>query len=123
MSDSKSLYSEASKYYVEVDTRQNAIDARRYANSKAREREYGAIWESSCVNLNDIVDHFAPDAIGRKKGYKFIFQGSRYAVIADMPAGYLRIYDEELKSFVTLDGTSSRDGELTHFKILKREEM
>lgn len=60
MSDSKSLYSEASRFFVEVDTRQNAIDARRYANSKAREREYGAIWENSRINLNDIVDHFAP---------------------------------------------------------------
>lgn len=123
VSDSKGLYSKASKYYVEVDVKQNAADASRYSRSKDRERAYGANWKKHMVNLNDIVDRFAPDATGRRKGYKFVFRGSRYTVIADMPSGYLRIYDRVLKSFVTLDGKPSRIGELTHFKILKREEM
>ena len=123
VSDSKSLYSKASKYYVEVDVKQNAADASRYSRSKDRERAYGENWKKQAVNLNDIVDQFASGATGRRKGYKFIFRGSRYTVIADMPSGYLRIYDRELKSFVTLDGKPSRIGELTHFKILKREEM
>lgn len=123
MGDAKSLYSEASKYNIEVNMTQNAADATRYSRSKDRERAYGTYWKKHMVNLNDIVDRFAPGVTGLRKGYKFIFQGSRYTVIADMPSGYLRVYDEVLKSFVTLDGVPSRIGELTHFKILKRGDV
>ena len=51
-----------------------------------------------------------------------IFFGGNYNVIADMASGYLRIYDNNLKSYVKLDGTPGTDKE-THFKIKKREEM
>lgn len=38
MSDSKSTYSEVSKYYVNVTVPQNDIDRRRYVRSKDREK-------------------------------------------------------------------------------------
>lgn len=123
MSDSKKLYSEASRYYIEVDARRNRIDAERYKRSKAREKAYNDMWMKNPVNVNEIVDRFAPNAKAAKHGVKYEFEGEHYIVKADMPSGYLRIYDKETHSYVMLDGTPSSDLDKTHFKILKREEM
>ena len=56
-------------------------------------------------------------------GVKYDFEGSRYIIKCDKAAGYLRIYDKNVKSYCLLDGTPSRDPEKTHFKIKRREEM
>ena len=61
--------------------------------------------------------------MGHQQGVKYVFEGERYEVKADMASGYLRIYDKVARSYVTLDGIPSDDLELTHFKILRREEM
>ena len=123
MSDSKKLYSEASHHYIEVDVCRNKIDAERYKRSKRREDAYNDMWMKSPVNVNEIVERFAPNAKATRHGVKFEFEGDHYIVKADMPSGYLRIYDKEAHSYVTLDGTPSSDLDETHFKILKREEM
>lgn len=123
LSDSKKLYSEASSYYIEVDVRQNRIDAERYKRSKKREETFNDMWMKHPVNVNEVVDRFAPNAKATKRGVKFEFEGDRYIVKADMPSGYLRIYDKESHRYVTLDGTPCDDRDKTHFKILKREEM
>lgn len=123
MSDSKKLYSEASRYYIEVDVRQNRIDAERYKRSKKREEDFNDMWMKNPVNVNEIVDRFAPNAKVTKHGIKLEFEGDHYIVKADVPSGYLRIYDKEAHSYVTLDGTPCDDRDKTHFKILKREEM
>ena len=116
--DNKSLYSETSKYYVENHGEMD-FD---YNKSKARENKHNASWEQQKVNLNEIIDTFAPTFREREVGSKMIFFGDRYNVITDMASGYLRIYDTNLKSYVRLDGTPGTDKE-THFKIKKREEM
>ena len=116
--DNKSMYSEASKYYVE---NHNATDYD-YDKSKEREKKYNSSWEKQKVNLNEIIDEFAPAFREREIKSKIVFFGERYNVIADMASGYLRIYDTVLKSYVKLDGTPGKDEE-THFKIKKREEM
>jgi len=116
--DSKALYSEASKYYVE----NKEIDPLHYDKSMERKEKYGEIWERNKVNINEIIDEFVPNFTAREHNEKIIFIGEDYNVIADMAAGYLRIYDNNAKMYVKLDGTPGKDSE-THFKIKKREEM
>lgn len=124
MTDSKNLYSEISHYYVEKTVRISEIDRARYERSKERERRYNEHWKKVPVNINDVVNTFAPGDSGHEKGVTYIFEGPRFQVRADMAAGYLRIYDKQLKAFVTLDGKlPGPQDEPPHYKILKREEM
>ena len=76
----------------------------------------------SIININEIVDEFCPSFSVKEKSNKYIFKGERYDVSADMVAGYLRIYDNQLKSWIKLDGTPAGRSE-GHYKIKKREEM
>lgn len=124
MADTKSLYSEVSHYYVEEKVLSSAVDRGRYERSKERERKYNENWKKTPVNINEIVDRFAPGDDGHEKGVKYIFEGPRYQVRADMVAGYLRIYDKAIKKFVKIDrGLPDPGEEPPHYKILKREEM
>lgn len=78
-------------------------------------------WEKQKVNINDVVDRFAPKSKGYADGIKFIFKGENYLIKADMASGYLRIVNNK-GQYVKLDGTPGTRAE-THFKIKKREEM
>lgn len=120
MADAKSPYSETSKYYVEVETAESDAARRMYERSKRREEKHGDCWEK--VNINDIVDEFAPGSDGAEHGVKFIFEGDRYNVVADMASGYLRVYDKELGTYVDLDGNPDIKN-VAHYKIMKWEEM
>ena len=116
--DNKALYSKASKYYVSTQSEYNS----NYEKSKKREKLHNAEWEKHKVNINIIIDKFAPDFEAKEHGSKMIFYGDRYNVIADMAAGYLRIYDSVLKRYIKIDGNPGKESE-THYKIMKREEM
>lgn len=74
------------------------------------------------VNINEIIEQFAPEFIAKDNNQKMIFYGERYNIIADMASGYLRIYDTDLKAYIKLDGMPGTEVE-THFKIMRREEM
>lgn len=123
MSDSKSIYSEMSNYYINERVPSSNVDQGRYDRSKERERKYNENWKRRPVNINEICDKFAPGDDGHEEGVKYVFEGSRYKVVADMVSGYLRIFDKTAKSYTKLDGTPSGSLEETHFKILRREEM
>ena len=122
MADTKSAYSEASKHYIEVRVPASAEDQDRFDRAKMREAQYNENWKKQMVNINEIVDEFCPSFSVKEKSNKYIFKGERYDVSADMAAGYLRIYDNQLKSWIKLDGTPAGRGE-GHYKIKKREEM
>ncbi len=122
MADSKSLYSDASREYVNVDMQEQAQAQRWYNKSKVREARHKKKWESTPVDINEIVERFAPGAKGVKDKIKYLYRGERYNVVADMASGYLRIYDTTIKEYVQLDGTPGNDDE-THFIIKKREDM
>ncbi len=122
MADAKTPYSLVSNYYVTVTVPNSSIDQGRYDRSKERERRYNESWSNQKVNINDVVDTFAPGSSGVIDGVKFVFEGQTYSVIADMAAGYLRIRDNASGQYLKLDGTPGNLGE-THFKIKKREEM
>ena len=116
--DNKALYSKASKYYVE----NHALSEIDYNKSKNRERLHNDNWEKQKVNINEIIDKFAPIFDAKEHGSKMIFYGDDYNVVADMASGYLRIYDNNQKCYVDLTGRPGTDKD-THFKIKKREEM
>ena len=122
MADSKSSYSNASTNYVTKTIQQSPTDMGRYARSKLREAQFNEDWKKHMVNINDVINQFAPNSVGKEKGVKFQFEGTKYIIKADMASGYLRIYDKTLKDYVKLDGTPGLPNE-THFKIKKRSEM
>ena len=128
MSDSKDLYSEASSKFVEEVLDVGEIDAaveaatRQYESSKAREAKYNSRWKAQSVNINEVVELFAPDSIGSRKNVKYIFEGAAYNVVCDMAAGYLRVFKKASRKYVKLDGQNGSNAE-THFKIKRREEL
>ena len=122
MADSKSLYSKTSKYYIENKTVNSSIDHDRFERSKIREQKYNEEWLKNKVNLNEIIDRFAPDFKSYEDGVKYIFEGDKYTVKTDMASGYLRIMENSTRRYLKLDGTYGNRSE-THFKIKKREEM
>ena len=129
MSDYKGGYStNASKMKNKSESSKTFNSIRKSAES--RSNTWRNTWKK--VNLNDIVNEFAPDAIPFNNGGKFIYNGKRYTVLADTYGGYLRIKDKTIpgnKNYITLDGKSyynlpkAKREQLTHFYILKREEM
>jgi len=122
MADSKGNYSDSSNNYINK-TVLNSEEAKHNFNvSKKKEEKYNDEWSKNKVNINEIVDKFAPNSEGHVEGYKYVFEGERYQVIADMVAGSLRIKDKKINQHVKLDGKPGSNSE-THFKIKKRGEM
>lgn len=123
MSDTKSDYSDASRHYLDDIVPQSPTEQERVRKAKEREAKYNDEWIKHSVNINDVVAKFAPEAKGRKKGYKRKYIGKDYIVLADMIAGYLRIIDRRTGRYTTIDGVPSDNQSLTHFKIRKRKDM
>lgn len=123
MSNVKAMYSVVSGYYCEQVVPSNNIDRERYNRSKLREKEYNEKWEKQKVDVNKMVDEYAPNAKGFKKGGKFFFEGAENTVICDMSSGYLRIRKNAADLYYRSDGTLTDSNEGTHFKIKKWEEI
>lgn len=123
MSNAKSMYSDISGYYCEKVVPSNSKDKQRYDRSKLRERKYNEEWKKEKVNLNEIVDKYAPNANCYKKGVKFYFEGDKNVVICDMVSGYLRVKNNETGLFYRADGSLTDSNKETHFKIKRLEEM
>lgn len=104
--------------------------------------KYHSNWEP--VNINDIVNKFAPGSTPYQRGGKIVFENANHtiAVLADAAGGYLRIQDLTAKTtkaqYLTLDGknghnvtingktrgrTKAEYQQATHFRIKKLEEM
>lgn len=123
MSNAKEVYSKTSKYYCEQVVPNNPFDQERYNRTKAREAKFNENWKKEKVNIIDLVNKFASNAVAYEKGYKYYFEGKENIVICDMIAGYLRIKNKETDLFFKLDGTLTNSREGTHFKIKRKEEM
>lgn len=123
MCDDKDKYSNAAKDYMTLDINEYEKDKNRAIKSEQRREKYEANWNINKVNLNEIVNLFWPNAIGKtQSGIKFVFKKEHYAIECDKVAGYLRIYDRKLKKYIKLDGSIGNRDE-THFKIKKRDEI
>lgn len=142
MSDAKERYSDGVyTRKIEALADQDLMD--KIAGGIHRAREYGKNWES--VNINDVVDKFAPGAEPEFVDGKIYFYNSSrtIAVVTDVGGGYLRIQDltvnQKRPLYLNLDGTNGHNyrdsngkihgrnnseyNEATHFRIKKREEM
>ena len=129
MSDYKGGYStNASKMKKKSESSKSLNKIRR--NAERRSHTHRESWQK--VNLNDIVKKFAPGVTPYNNGGKFVYNGDRYTILTDTYGGYLRIKDKTIaggKNYITLNGTSyyslpkSKREQLTHYYILKREEM
>lgn len=104
-----------------------------------RKETHSANWTS--VNINTIVDRFTPGATPQRVNGKVVYVSSdgKYQIFADIGGGYLRIYDTQKRCHVDAYGNDVRNyvdsrgkqhgrskaeqKALTHFRILKREEM
>lgn len=122
MADAKNPYSRASNNYVTLTVSNSSVDQERYNRSKEREKKHNDNWSKEKVNINEIVDKFAPGCTGVIEGVKYIFKGPTYTVVTDMASGYLRIKNNYSKKYLKLNGTPGKIEE-THFKIKRMEEM
>lgn len=120
MSDAKDDYSDSSTDFVSKASDGDLESKKLFDRSKRRERLHNADWIERKVDINEIVSSFTPNALGYRSGVKFIFRDDHYTVIADMASGYLRIYDNNARSYVDLNGTPSMNQIDTHFKIKRR---
>lgn len=139
--DSKTEYSNnasAMKKIAELDSKL----AKELEKGIERASKYKQNWES--VNINTVVEKFAPNSTPYKSNGKIVFENSEHtiAVVTDAAGGYLRIQDLTSNAkrglYLTLDGknghnvtingkTKGRSNEeyelATHFRIKKKEEM
>lgn len=113
--------------------------SKKISAGQGRKSTHGANWTS--VNINAIVDRFAPGATPQvvRGKVKYVSSNGRYEIIADIGGGYLRIYDNlkrchvdaygnDVRNYIDNRGkqhgrSPSEQKALTHFRILKREEM
>ena len=142
MSDSKSQFSSG----VVGQKALSQLDAElktKLDRASARAAKYHDNWQS--INLNDFVDRFAPGSTAKISGSKIIFQadGSNLEVVCDVSAGSCRLKDTSISTsrcYLDINGHSvdnnktlpngkktgrskAEYNEMTHFRILKREEM
>lgn len=142
MSDAKERYSDG------VATRKIEAIADDYLMKKIsdgiqRANAHKHEWES--VNINDVVESFAPKAepIYENGKISFVNDDNTIAVVCDVGGGYLRIKDLTAQTsnpqYLNLDGTNGHNyrdsngkihgrnkseyNRATHFRIKKREEM
>lgn len=131
-------------YSIMVKGSKNAAETDDDLNKKIiagnnRKDLHGTNWAS--VNINTIVDRFAPGATPTINQGKVLYASldGRYEIVADIGGGYLRIYDHinncyvndygnDVRNYTDKKGkkhgrSKSEQMSLTHFRILKREEM
>ena len=101
---------------------------------KNRSNKWSNEWAT--VDINKIVEKFAPGSNAEVEGAKIYFRGDDYDVVADVGGGYLRIYNKKIDAYVDQDGNDVRNEvvngkirgrnkkeqlKLTHFCIKKEE--
>jgi len=141
MSDAKTGYSSgvsSQKALAQLDTElRQKLD-----RAAVRTAKYHSNWQA--VNLNNIVDRFAPGSTAALVGSKITFQspGSNIQVVCDVRGGYCRLKDTSVQSrrcYLDINGkvpgnkvlpngkqtgrSQAEYNAITHFRILKREEM
>ena len=107
--------------------------------ARLRKEKYKDNWQS--VNINDVVNKFAPGSVPYLNGAKLVFLSldGKYEVSADLGGGYLRIKDLEKDKCVGLNGENmlnyknergkyqgrgkAKYNAVTHFRIKKLQEM
>lgn len=131
MSDAKLNYQRATLVLKQQAEHSTALSKTLY---RAKERYLKHKSKERAVNLNEIVEKYAPGAVPYFDNYKIIYhvEGSKFSVVCD-PSGYLRILIVGTDFFVDcfsdeiLSTTYTKDPKMvlerTHFRIKRREEL
>lgn len=130
MADHKTTYS-TNVNKMKQAAESNSVLSEKLSKGKERVDKYGSGWES--VNINNVVDKFAPGATTRENNGKVIFSnGGQFEIVADVAGGYLRVQDVSAGklTYVTLSGEykpksigKGKWKQMTHYRIKKLEEM
>lgn len=142
MSDSKGQFSSGAAGQKALSQLDEGLKAK-LDRASARATKYKANWQT--INLNDFVDRFAPGSTAKISGSKITFQtdGSNLEIVCDVPAGSCRLRDTSISTsrcYLDINGhkvdnnktlpsgkktgrSKAEYNEMTHFRILKREEM
>ena len=123
MSNAKKPYSEASSEYIQNQVPISDFDKKRYERSKRKEAIFNENWVKQKVNLNGLVDKYAPNTEPKDHGTKMEWKGPVATVVADKVSGSVRICLNNTKTYLDLNGIPNRDQSKTHFKIKRPEEM
>lgn len=138
--DSKDTYSKSVQEQKDL-ARTNADLMKNIVQGKNRSLEHSEKWMS--VNINDIVNQFAPGAQAEVQGNKVEWRDKegKVSIVADIGGGYLRIQDlsKPFRAYFDLKGESVNNyidekgkqhgrpkaerEALTHFRIKYRSEM
>lgn len=130
MGDSKSQYTTNVNKVKKAAEHSKAIN-KKLIEGQSRAAKFKSNWQN--VNINDVVEQYAPGATHYESNGKIIFSnGGRYVIVTDVAGGYLRIQDTSLLGtvYVTIDGRYQKDfksikefNKHSHYRILKREGM
>ena len=123
MSNAKTAYSSSSREYVNNTILQSELDKQRYYRSKTRETLYNENWLQQKVNLNELIEKYAPKAIPKDHGIKMEWKGPKFTVVADKANGSVRIKVNGTSLYLDKNENTTHDKETTHFKIKKWEEQ
>ena len=138
--DSKDVYSSSVDSQNELAQHDTDL-MEKIMQGKKRNIAHSEEWAS--VNINDIIDQFAPDAHAEVRGNKVEWHNekTKISVVADIGGGYLRLQDKSVPYNLYLDkhgkdvrnyidangkqhGRPKTEREvLTHFRIKYRSEM
>lgn len=116
MADSKSRYStNAAK--ASLMAKKSTAMAKKQHGSDIRVNKYRSGWAT--VDINEIVDKYAPGSKPYVNGGKIIYHNNdgNYSVVADSFHGYLRIQNAKTKKYLDIDGIESTKQEKTHFNF------
>jgi len=111
------MYSKLAEYYNGFVVPGSAKDKERYEKSKERERKFNERWKQHKVNLNELVERYAPGATPKIKGVKAVFEGKDYKVIVDLPSGYAKVQEKATKKWLNMMGLSSGKMKMTTSKF------
>lgn len=136
--DYKTAYSQSVTLSKEM-AKEEADLQKKISSGESRKSVYGTNWRS--VNINDVAERLTPGAEPIRINGKIVYNSGdgKYAIIADIGGGYLRIKNLETNEYVGLDGQSMHNytdangkqhgrskadfNSVTHFRIKKKEEM
>ena len=128
MADYKTTYSTNVNKMKKASETNNGLSTH-LRNGKARTDKFSSGWDR--VNINDVVEKFAPGATMRESNGKIVFSsGGQFEIVADVAGGYLRIQDVSKKfTYVSLSGdykpntiSKSKWKQMTHYLIKKAGE-
>ena len=123
MGDTKSNYSMlASKYSSNKDASKHTKDI--FKRVEAAKKQFGDNWRKNPIDINEVVAKLGPVIRQKVTGNRKLVLITKDNIIkTDLLGGYARMQNRITKKYLTNNYVESDDGDKTHLRILKRNEM